>query len=171
MKGAKMYELSGRAECVDWSDIAKAGRAYADNLLGEPAVSKVMHAMADEIERLRNLLEQREQSQNTQDQQPRTKEAATMSETDERSVASTGSGEDGTGEKGFLRCSVEFDIDGHKVESSHSYDYQSRPGLSSMGWVWGLNVGEVLLSLRPHMNGKQWSDFVEGIQNQFDEYE
>lgn len=60
MKGAEMYELSGRAEGVDWSDIAESGRAYADNLLGEPAVSKVMHAMADEIERLRNLLERRE---------------------------------------------------------------------------------------------------------------
>ena len=51
------YLLSGNAENVDWKDIADAGRAYADNLLGEPAVSKIMHAMADEIERLRGLLE------------------------------------------------------------------------------------------------------------------
>ena len=94
-----------------------------------------------------------------------------MSETNERSVASDGSGDDGTGEKGFLRCSLAFDIDGHRVEASHSYDYNSRPGLASMGWVWGLGVGEVLLSLRPYMNGEQWSDFADSIKNQFDEYE
>ena len=56
------YLLSGNAENVDWNDIAEAGRAYADNLLGEPAVSKIMHAMADEIARLRSLLDRREQS-------------------------------------------------------------------------------------------------------------
>ena len=94
-----------------------------------------------------------------------------MSDEKERSVASTGSGDDGTDEEGFLQCSVVFDIDGHKVESSHSYDYQSRPDLGSMGWVWGHNVGEVLLSLRPYMNGEQWRDFVQGMQSQFDEYE
>ena len=92
-------------------------------------------------------------------------------ETAEPSGASGGSGDDGTGEEGFLRCSVAFDIDRHKVRASHAYDYQSRPGLASMGWVWGLGVGEVLLSLRPYMNGKQWDDFVDGIKNQFDEYE
>lgn len=48
------WQLSGNAESVDWSDLAMAGRAYADNLVGEPAVSKVMHMMADEIERLRS---------------------------------------------------------------------------------------------------------------------
>lgn len=35
-------------------DHAAIGRVYADNLLGEPAVSRCLHAMADEIERLRN---------------------------------------------------------------------------------------------------------------------
>lgn len=50
----KQWQLSGNAESVDWSDLAMAGRAYADNLVGEPAVSKVMHMMADEIERLRS---------------------------------------------------------------------------------------------------------------------
>lgn len=34
-------------------DHAAIGRVYADNLLGEPAVSRCLHAMADEIERLR----------------------------------------------------------------------------------------------------------------------
>lgn len=48
----KQWELSGNAENVDWSDIAMAGRAYADNLIGEPGVSKMMHMMADEICRL-----------------------------------------------------------------------------------------------------------------------
>ena len=33
-------------------DHAAIGRVYADNLLGEPAVSRCLHAMADEIERL-----------------------------------------------------------------------------------------------------------------------
>jgi hypothetical protein len=35
-------------------DHAAIGRVYADNLLGEPAVSRCLHAMAGEIERLRN---------------------------------------------------------------------------------------------------------------------
>jgi len=34
-------------------DHAAIGRVYADNLLGEPAISRCLHAMADEIERLR----------------------------------------------------------------------------------------------------------------------
>jgi hypothetical protein len=55
MKGTAMYELSGRAENVDWSDVAMAGRAYADNIVGEPAVTAAMHRMADEIDRLRSL--------------------------------------------------------------------------------------------------------------------
>lgn len=50
-----MYELSGRAENVDWSDVAMAGRAYADNIVGEPALTAAMHRMADEIDRLRSL--------------------------------------------------------------------------------------------------------------------
>lgn len=50
---SKQWALSGNAENVDWSDIAQAGRAYADNLVGEPVISKFMHIMADEIERLR----------------------------------------------------------------------------------------------------------------------
>lgn len=49
----KPGDFSGNAENVDWSDIAMTGRAYADNLVGEEAVSKVMHLMADEIEKLR----------------------------------------------------------------------------------------------------------------------
>ena len=89
----------------------------------------------------------------------------------EPSGASGGYGDEGTGEEGFLRCCVAFDIDGHKVKASHSYDYQSIPGLASMGWVWGLLVGEVLLSLRPYMTSEQWGDFVDGIKNEFDEYE
>jgi hypothetical protein len=48
-----MYELSGQAEGVDWTDVAMAGRAYADNVVGEPAITAAMHRMADEIERLR----------------------------------------------------------------------------------------------------------------------
>jgi hypothetical protein len=48
-----MYELSGQAEGVDWTDVAMAGRAYADNVVGEPAITASMHRMADEIERLR----------------------------------------------------------------------------------------------------------------------
>lgn len=35
-------------------DNAAIGREYADNLIGEPAVSKCLHAMADEIDRLRH---------------------------------------------------------------------------------------------------------------------
>ena len=53
---AKQWALSGNAESVDWSDIAESGRAYADNLIGEPGVSKLMHMMADEIDRLRGEL-------------------------------------------------------------------------------------------------------------------
>lgn len=53
---AKQWELSGNAEAVDWGDIAQSGRAYADNLVGEPGVSKLMHMMADEIDRLRGEL-------------------------------------------------------------------------------------------------------------------
>ena len=87
------------------------------------------------------------------------------------SGASGVSGDDETGEEGFLRCAVSFVNDGHTVEASHSYKYQSRRGFVSMGWVWGLNVGEVLLSLRPHMTGAQWNHFVDGINNQFDEHE
>lgn len=49
----QQWQLSGNAESVDWSDLAMAGRTYADNLIGEPSVSKIMHMMADEIERLR----------------------------------------------------------------------------------------------------------------------
>ena len=50
-----MGDFSGNAEGVDWQDIAMAGRAYADNLVGEPGISRVMHLMADEIEKLRSL--------------------------------------------------------------------------------------------------------------------
>lgn len=73
--------------------------------------------------------------------------------------------------EGFLRCAVAFDIDGHKVEASHSYDYQSQPGLASMGWVWGIGVGAVLLSLRPYMTCSQWKDFLAGIEEEFDQYD
>ena len=52
----RQWALSGNAENVDWSDIAESGRAYADNLIGEPCVSKLMHMMADEIDRLRGEL-------------------------------------------------------------------------------------------------------------------
>lgn len=52
----QQWQLSGNAESVDWSDLAMAGRAYADNLVGEPAVSKIMHMMADEIGRLRTVI-------------------------------------------------------------------------------------------------------------------
>lgn len=48
-----LYALSGNAETVDWTDIAETGRAHADNLIGEPGITKLMHLMADEIERLR----------------------------------------------------------------------------------------------------------------------
>jgi len=48
-------DFSGNAKGVDWQDIAMAGRAYADNPVGEPGVSKVMHMMAYEIDRLRSL--------------------------------------------------------------------------------------------------------------------
>lgn len=56
----KQWELSGNAENVDWNDIAMAGRAYADNLIGEPGISAYMHIMADEIERLRGYRSQAE---------------------------------------------------------------------------------------------------------------
>lgn len=52
----KQWELSGNAENIDCTDIAVAGRAYADNLIGEPNVSKLMHAMADEIVQLREAI-------------------------------------------------------------------------------------------------------------------
>ena len=52
----RQWALSGNAGNVDWSDIAESGRAYADNLIGEPGVSKMMHMMADEICRLRGEL-------------------------------------------------------------------------------------------------------------------
>jgi hypothetical protein len=55
-----MYELSGQAEGVDWTDVAMAGRAYADNVVGEPAITAAMHRMADEIERLRLTEPERE---------------------------------------------------------------------------------------------------------------
>lgn len=55
-----MGDFSGNAEGVDWQDIAMAGRAYADNLVGEPGISKVMHMMADEIDRLRSQYRKRE---------------------------------------------------------------------------------------------------------------
>lgn len=69
MKGTEMYELSGRAEGVDWSDVAAAGRAYADNIVGEPAVTAAMHSMADEIDRLRAEVERLRQlgKRNAQD--------------------------------------------------------------------------------------------------------
>ena len=57
---SNQWELSGNAENVDWNDIAQAGRAYADNLVGEPGISKFMHIMADEIERLRPRPDERE---------------------------------------------------------------------------------------------------------------
>lgn len=47
------WKLSGNAETVNWNDIVSTGRAYADNLINEPAVSKIMHEMADEIVRRR----------------------------------------------------------------------------------------------------------------------
>jgi hypothetical protein len=49
----KRFALSGNAENVDWKDIAETGRAHADNLIGEPGISELMHKMADEIELLR----------------------------------------------------------------------------------------------------------------------
>lgn len=51
-----LYALSGNAENVDWNDIAMAGRAHADNLVGEPGITKLMHHMADEIDRLREAI-------------------------------------------------------------------------------------------------------------------
>ena len=49
----KRFALSGNAENVNWEDMAETGRAYADNLIGEPNISELMHRMADEIELLR----------------------------------------------------------------------------------------------------------------------
>jgi hypothetical protein len=74
-------------------------------------------------------------------------------------------------EEGKLSCSLSFEINGHKVLMTSGYDYETRPGLASMGWVWGLSVGEVLMSLRPHMNMDQWKDFIRGIEDQFEEDE
>lgn len=61
--GVKMtdqWKLAGNDENVDWTDLAVSGRAYADNLVGEPAVSKIMHSMADEIELLRGYRDEAE---------------------------------------------------------------------------------------------------------------
>jgi hypothetical protein len=74
-------------------------------------------------------------------------------------------------EEGELTCSLQFEIDGHKVSMSSGYDYETQKGLASMGWVFGNSVGEVLLSLRPHMNWSQWQDFVHAIESKFDDYE
>ena len=41
-------------------DLVAIGREYADNLLGEPAISRCLHAMADEIAILRSKLSLRE---------------------------------------------------------------------------------------------------------------
>lgn len=41
-------------------DHVAIGREYADNLLGEPAISRCLHAMADEIAILRSKLSLRE---------------------------------------------------------------------------------------------------------------
>lgn len=51
-----LYALSGNAENVDWTDIAETGRAHADNLVGEPGITKLMHLMAAEIDRLREAI-------------------------------------------------------------------------------------------------------------------
>lgn len=56
----KRFALSGNAENVDWTDIAGTGRAYADNLVGEPGISELMHKMADEIELLRGYRDEAE---------------------------------------------------------------------------------------------------------------
>ena len=74
-------------------------------------------------------------------------------------------------EEGKLSCSLSFEIEGHKVSMTSGYDYETTEGLAPMGWVWGAVVGEVLLSMRPHMTQDQWKDFVGGIRSQFDEYE
>lgn len=50
---SRQWRLSGNAEFVDWSDLAESGRAYADNLIGETAISELIHIMADELDRLR----------------------------------------------------------------------------------------------------------------------
>ena len=39
-------------------DHAAIGREYADNLLGEPAVSRCLNTMADEIDRLKKQLKE-----------------------------------------------------------------------------------------------------------------
>lgn len=51
-----VYALSGNAENVDWDDIAVVGRAHADNLIGEPGITELMHVMANEIDTLRGSL-------------------------------------------------------------------------------------------------------------------
>lgn len=56
----KRFALSGNAENVDWTDIAETGRAYADNLIGEPGISELMHRMADEIELMRGYRDEAE---------------------------------------------------------------------------------------------------------------
>lgn len=58
-----LYALSGNAENVDWTDIAETGRAHADNLVGEPGITKLMHLMAYEIDRLRLTDAEREDLQ------------------------------------------------------------------------------------------------------------
>lgn len=80
-------------------------------------------------------------------------------------------GDNQSGEKGFLRCAVSFDIDGHKVEASHSYDYESCPGNGPMGWVFGIGVATVLLSLRRYLTLGQWQDFYDAILSEFAEAE
>lgn len=74
-------------------------------------------------------------------------------------------------EEGKLTCSISFEIDGHKTSMSSGYDYETADGLASMGWIWGLVVGDVLLSMRRHLTCSQWKDLVDGITSQFDEYE
>ena len=51
-----VYALSGNAENVDRDDIAMVGRAHADNLIGEPGITELMHVMANEIDTLRRSL-------------------------------------------------------------------------------------------------------------------
>jgi hypothetical protein len=74
-------------------------------------------------------------------------------------------------EEGKLSCSLSFEIDGHKVSMTSGYDYETTDGLASMGWVWGHVVGEVLLSMRPHMAQDQWKDFMRGLADEMDEYQ
>ena len=74
-------------------------------------------------------------------------------------------------EEGKLSCSLSFEINGHKVSMTSGYDYETTEGLASMGWVWGHAVGEVLLSMRPHMAQDQWEDFMRGLADEIAEYE